>query len=226
MPYFMKEGIPMRIASAADLEAATLELGFLPMFAHAIPGYSVEELCLPEIWFREGVDGPWEWKGPLAQGKRCLYGKFFRGRAGFVSRAWFPALANYRRGGLDADARFELGLTPALDRRLYELVREEGSLNTKALKWRVEAKKGFDAAVTRLQMHTDWVVSDFEYQLDRHGRPYGWGIARYATPEAWLGEGFRPASEPPEASLARMLEQLRRACPQADEKALARLLRG
>lgn len=52
-------------------------------------------------WFAEDRDGPWEWKGPAAQTKRCVYGKLFRKKAGFVSREWLPELVNFRRDGYD-----------------------------------------------------------------------------------------------------------------------------
>ena len=43
------------------------DVGFLPFFTNHIPGFSVEECCPRELWFAEGVDGPWEWKGPVAR---------------------------------------------------------------------------------------------------------------------------------------------------------------
>lgn len=34
------------------------------------------------------------------------------------------------------------------------------------------------------------VTTNFEYATDKTGNPYGWGLARYATPEAAFGEAF------------------------------------
>ena len=34
-----------------DLIAAVEEYGFLPFFRNELPGFSVEELCAPELWF-------------------------------------------------------------------------------------------------------------------------------------------------------------------------------
>jgi len=45
--------------------------------SNEIPGFSIEELCPPELWFADDVDGPWEWKGPVARSGKCLYGKLF-----------------------------------------------------------------------------------------------------------------------------------------------------
>ena len=87
------------LRSPEDIAALTEEWGFLPFFAGEIPGFSVEECCPPELWFSEEEDGPWEWKGPVARSGRCVYGKFFGGRAGFISREWLPDFANFRRDG-------------------------------------------------------------------------------------------------------------------------------
>lgn len=52
-------------------------------------------------------------------------------------------------------------------------------------------KRGeFDAIVARLQMQGYVITIDFEYAPNRYGIPCGWGIARYATPEAQFGTAF------------------------------------
>ena len=57
-----------------------------------------------------------------------------------------------------------------------------------------EGRKGFDVSITRLQ-HLGYVlISDFVYDLDRHGKPYGWGVAEYATAERQQGQEFRRRS--------------------------------
>ena len=40
-----------------------------------------------------------------------------------------------------------------------------------------------ETILTRLEMRTFVVIADFEYRIDRYGQPYGWGLARYSTPE-------------------------------------------
>ena len=87
------------LRSPDDIINLVRKIGFLPFFANDIEGFSIEECCPRELWFADGVDGPWEWKGPIAQSGECIYGKFFRGKAGFVSLEWFPDFANYRRDG-------------------------------------------------------------------------------------------------------------------------------
>ncbi len=217
------------LRSPEDVRETVGRLGFLSFFRNEIPGYSIEEHTPPALWFTE-VPGPWEWKGELARNKDLVYGKFFRGRAGFISRDWFPAFANYRRDGYDFDARFDDGLASLRDKRLYDIAAERGSLSSKELKvlagYGKGGEKGFDGRVTRLQMQSYLLISDFVYALDRCGREYGWGIACYATPEHrfgedWLAEAYR---EDPVRSRERVYAHLQGLFPEASEKQLHRLL--
>lgn len=117
----------------------------------------------------------------------CLYGKFFAGKAGFISKEWFPAFANYRRDGYDFDALYDDGKAARKDKNIYDTVVENGSLLTGELKKKCNyvkgGNKGFETVITRLQIETYLVVEDFEYMRDKVGNTYGWGVARYYTPE-------------------------------------------
>ena len=63
--------------------------------------------------------------------------------------------------------------------------------------------KGFDTVITNLQMQTYVTVHCFEYAHDKHGRPYGWGIAKSlsvnreysATSKPLACNGYRPKRE-------------------------------
>ena len=68
-----------QIKSAEELIQTVETLGFLPFFRNSIEGFSVEEMCPEELWFTD-IEGPWEWKGPVARSKRCIYGKFFNSK--------------------------------------------------------------------------------------------------------------------------------------------------
>ncbi len=222
------------IRSAQDMEQLVLEWGFLPFFKNDIPGFSIEEHTPPELWFGDDGEiwGPWEWKGPVARTGTNIYGKVFWKKAGFVSMEWFPDFANVRRDGYDFDARFDDGLASYKDKELFDAIDRHGSLQTGQLKKLCgyggkDGKKGYETAITRLQMQTYISVADFDYATDKHGSVYGWGIARYATPESRLGyEAVTAAySRTLEESLRRMLDYLRKRLPQATEKQLLKLLR-
>ena len=219
------------LRSPEDIVALTAELGFLPFFAGNIPGFSVEECCPPELWFSENADGPWEWKGPAARSGQCVYGKFFGGKAGFISKEWLPDFADLRRDGYDFDARYEDGLAARKDKEVYDTVTEHGALLSKELKrlcnYRKGGNRGFDTVITRLQMQTYVTIGDFVYMQDKFGQTYGWGVAQYTTPEAQFGYDFVTSAyrKDPAESKADILAHLKRVLPDADEAPLLKLMK-
>lgn len=219
------------IRTKQDLKDAVEAFGFVPLFRNSIRGFSAEEHTAPEAWFPEEGEGLWEWKGPVIRELNCAYGKFFERKAAFVSRDWFRDLANCRRNGYDFDARFDDGLASYADKTLFDLVEGKEPVLSKELKrlgdYRKGGRKGFDTCIVRLQEQGYIVVSDFVYQTDRFGRPYGWGVAEYSTPEKFLGREFRDHvyDRSPERSRERIFAHLQDLLPQAGEEELRRLIR-
>ena len=226
------------VRTKQDLEDAIGEYGIVPYFRCSIPGFSLEEHCPPRVLFSDGEEDTWAWKGPVIRETGCAYGKFFEKKAAYVSRELFPDLANYRRDGYDFDARYDDGLARFQDKQLYDLLEERAPVLSKELRLAggyaysgrgqsAEGRKGFDTSIVRLQEQCYVIISDFVYTLDKQGRPRGWGVAEYTTPERFLGERFRQRvyAREPEESRARLLEHLARLFPQAGEAALTRFLR-
>ncbi len=221
------------VRSKEDLIRAVREFGFVPLFAGAVPGFSVEEHAVPEVWYQEGSSDwkVWEWKGPVIRESGCAYGRFFERKACFISREWFYDFANYRRDGYDFDARWDDGLAFRGDKDLYDLVEAHAPIVSKALKnlgnYGKSGRKGFDTSMTRLQAQGYVLISDFVYERSRTGQEYGWGIAQYSTPELYFGEGWREQAyrRRPEESYERLLAHLRQLLPQAGETALRKLLK-
>lgn len=111
-----------------------------------------------------------------------------------------------------------------MDNRVYDALLEHQPLLSK--EWRRLtgiAKRGeFDAIVTRLQMQGYVVTTNFEYATDKTGNPYGWGLARYTTPEAAFGEAFteKVYQRTPEESRQKIEAYLRSLLPQATARQL------
>ena len=62
------------------------------------PTMAVDEECRYAMRPDGNWEWPlWEWKGEILRESGCAYGKFFGGKAAFVSRAWWPDMCNYRR---------------------------------------------------------------------------------------------------------------------------------
>lgn len=216
------------IRSMQDLSRQVQICGFLPLLKNQIPGFSVEDHTPPELWFADGVEGPWEWKGPVILETGCAYGKFFHGKAGFISAQWFPDFANYQRDGYDFDARYEDGLARYQDKAVYDVLAEHQSLISK--EWRrlagIQKRGEFDGIVSRLQMLGYVTAVNFEYAKDRFGNPYGWGLARYAVPEKYFGMDFkeRVYLREPQESGNRIFEYLRGFLPEATEAQIRRII--
>lgn len=221
------------IETKDDLIHAINTFGFVPFFSNSIPGFSIEEHVSQDAWY-DSADGSWkvwEWKGPVIRETGCAYGKFFEKKAVFISKEWFPDFANYRRNGYDFDAGFDDGLVPFRDKELFELLDASAPVLSKDLKqsgnYRKGGKKGFETIITRLQSQCYVVISDFVYQRDKHGKPYGWGVAEYSTPEKFIGKDFtdRVYERTPEESYQRILAHLKELLPDTDEEAIRKILK-
>ena len=219
------------IHSTIELETLVRQMGFLPFFSYAISNFSIEEFTPSRCWFVDGVDGPWEWRMELSRRGVVAYGKLFAKKAGLVSREWYPDLANYRRNGYDFDARYEDGLASHREKRVMDVLLREGPTLSRDLKrlagFGSGGLKGFDTVMTNLQMQTYITVHSFEYAHDKYGRPYGWGIARYAVTEDVLGAEVTQGaySRDPEESKSRIIRHLGLLCPEAFDDDLEKLIR-
>ena len=226
------------VRSREDLIEAIRVYGIVPYFSNIVPGFSLEEHCDPRVLWSDTGDDAWAWKGPVIRAAHCAYGKLILRKAAYVSEEVYLDLANLRRDGYDFDARYEDGLARHDDKALYDLIdanapvlstelRRSGGYAYRGRYRTVEGRKGFEPSVTRLQAQCYVLVSDFVYPPDKYGRPTGWGVAMYNTPEKWFGERFteRVYTKTPEESRERLTELLRGCFPSEDEKTLQRLLR-
>lgn len=223
-------GLNFTVRSKSDIIKAIEKFGFLPYFRNSVEGFSIEEHIQAKYWFGS-AEGAWEWKGPIIRQTGCAYGKFFENKAVYVSREWFADLANYRRDGYDFDARYDDGLARRTDKTLYDLLDANAPVISKDLKrlgdYRKGGNKGFDTIMTRLQQQCYAVISDFVYLTDKHGKPYGWGVAQYSTPEKFLGSDFTDNvySREPRESYERLLAHLKKILPHASEAQIKHLLK-
>ena len=74
-------------------------------------------------------------------------------------------------------------------------------------------KEGFETAISKLQMGGRVLIADFEYRYDKRGRRYGWGVARYSTPEDFFGEDRLLCGRKPIDSYALLFSRLIRLFP-------------
>ena len=88
-----------------------------------------------------------------------------------------------------------------------------------------EFRQGFDTTITALQMKGYVLITDFDYEVDKNGEFYGWGIARYATPEEFYGKNFAEHcyKRTPEESYERLFKQIKK-LTKADDFLIERFL--
>ena len=221
--------VDVEIHSCAELVDYISEVGFLPLLDSGIRGYSAEDVvdedCRYVVFSDGGWDWPlWKWKGPIVTEGNCVYGKFFAGKAGFVSREWWPDLCNYRRSLHPAPEEGSIEDTILLT------LQEHGSLITRELRAACgftgpKIRSRFDGYVTRLQMACRIITEDFVYPRDRHNREYGWGWSLLTTPETLLGVDVCRCERTPQESFDRMFSHLRTLLPAATDQQILRLLK-
>ncbi len=217
--------------SPEDLLQLVREIGFLPLFSNDIPGFSVEERTPAEDWWIDDpAADPWAWRQLLAPNAYIAYGKFFDKKAGFVSKEWFPRFANYRRDGYDYEGMYEDGKMTSRAKRILDVLElnenAEGiGLLSFDIRKRAALEKGFEGALTDLQMKTFLMMSDFRQRRNRNGEPYGWHVAELMTPETkWGYDAVNSTGEKPEASLERIRKQIRKHYPKAADQEIRKVL--
>ena len=238
---------PYRIRTWEELVNWINEVGFLPLFANGVAGFSAEEHVSPDYWWTgDKEQDPWEWREIIASGHQVAYGKFFDRKAGFISADWLPYFANYRRMGYDFDSRWEDGLAGRREKIIMDLLTETDEdgdmtfpgkhiLSTdlkkkagfgKGRDSTVEPLKNYPGIVTELQMQTYLVIVDFQRRVNKHGDEYGMPVSVLLPPEAiWGYEKVTAAySEKPEESWQRIVGRVKELYPDAAEKDVIKLI--
>lgn len=219
----------MEIHSEIELMEYIQQIGFLPLLDSGIVGYSAEDIvdddCCYVVFPDGGWDWPlWKWKGPIVAEGNCVYGKFFAGKAGFVSREWWPDFYNHRRN------THPVPQEGSIEETILMTLRESGSLITRELRAACgfvgpNMRSRFDGYITRLQMACYIVTEDFVYPRDKHNREYGWGWSLLTTPEQLYGKSACLCNRTPEESYHRLLAHFKEILPYATERQIQKLLK-
>ena len=217
------------IHNSAQLIELIGRIGFLPLLDSGIQGFSAEDIvaddCRYVVLPEGGWDWPlWKWKGSVITEGHHVYGKFFAGKAGFISREWWPDFCNYRRS---KHAEPEEG---SIEEAILLTLAEQGSLITRELRAQCgftgpKTRSKFDGYVTRLQMATRIVTEDFVYPVDKHNNEYGWGWSLLTTPEQLYGRDANQCNRTPEESFARICAHMHTVCPHATEAQIKKMLK-
>lgn len=217
-----------QLKSSKELADLVNKIGFLPLFKNEIEGFSVEEHTNSKDWWGENRKrDPWEWRGVIASEGEIAYGKLFRNKAGFISKEWYPVFAAYRRDGYDFDSRYEDGLASLKTKKIIDVLTKCKILPSYEIKqlagFGKNGEKGFDGAMTLLQMQTYITVRGFQCKRNKKGEEYGWPVGVYTLSEELFGYDYvRSAySMPKEAAKDKIISHIREVFHDAtNEKAL------
>lgn len=226
------EDSPLRIHNTQDLLETIREVGFLPLLGNEIPGFSVEErTCASDWWTGNPDTDPWEWRHIVVRDDAVAYGKLYHQKAGFVSKAWFPAFANYRRNGYDFEALIGDELASYRNQKIMRTLGCDELMNGKSLpsneiRKLANAGKNPEPGLTELQMQTFLIVCDFKRRISREGYEYGWPIAVLQTPETKWGYDYvaREYTKDPAQSWDEIESHIQSLYPDATEEAILQVM--
>lgn len=219
----------MNITSYPELIDYIDKIGFLPLLYTDIAGNwsadaAVDSSCRYRVFPEGGWEWKlWQWKGPILRESGCAYGRYFRGQAGFVSRAWWPDYCNYHR------SKYAAPVSGSIEETVLETLRENGHMTTGELRdacgFTGKNMRGrMSTVIARLELGCRVVTEDFVYKTDRHGRTYGWGSALLTVTEERFGREACHPDRSPEDSYARLRQQFEHILPHADDALLRRII--
>lgn len=218
-----------KLHSAAELTEYINKVRMLPLL-RIVPslGWSAEEVVDDDCQYVVLPDGGWEWpmwdwKGDIIRDCGCAYGKFFLGKAGFISKEWWPDFCNYRH------STHPYPVEGSIEEAIVETLKLNGSMITRDLRkacgfTEPKMRSKFDGFITRLQMGYYIVTEDFVYPHDKHGRQYGWGWSLLTTPEDLFGREACHPNRTPEESRQRLMEHFKEILPKGSEALFDRFL--
>ena len=232
---------PYRIRTWQELVKWVNEVGFLPLFANEVEGFSAEEHVSPNYWWTgDRQQDPWEWREIIASSHQVAYGKFFDKKAGFISLKWLPYFANYRRDGYDFDSRWEDGRSSRREKLVMDLLTgrdadgdmtfpDDQILSTELKKkagFGKTGEKNYPGIITGLQMQIYLVTADFHRRRNKRGQEYGMPVSVLLPPEAiWGYETITSAyDEKPQESRQRIIDRVKELYTNADERGIINLI--
>ena len=176
---------------------------------------------------------PWEWRmRVLTERNDIAYSKFFFRKSGYITKEWYPYFLSARRGGKSFDEMYADGLYSNYAKRLYDLLRENGSLPLHEIKslgeFSQKEKAKFDKALNDLQMGLFITMSGMQQKVSRIGIEYGWFSTVFCTVERFWDKSVIEKSENINAEDAAEIitERIFKLNPAADKSKIAKFIRG
>jgi hypothetical protein len=176
---------------------------------------------------------PWEWRMRVLEERRDIaYAKLFFKKSGYITKEWYPYFLAVRRGGRSFDQAYGNGANSHEAKRIYDAIREHGTLPLHAIKENAgfarEDKSAFDRALVELQMKLYITMCGRQQKTSQKGEEYGWSSTVFTLTEEFFGEGgFQAAAIISEQeAVEKITTQVLRLNPQAEQKKILKFIRG
>ncbi len=171
---------------------------------------------------------PWEWRMRVLEERDDIaYGKVFFGTSGYITKEWYPYFLAVRRQGLAFDEWYHEGKAGQLEKRIYEVIEQNGHMALHDLKRECgitkETSGQFDRALTNLQKNLFITMFGRTQKLSRTGEPYGWNSTVFTTVEDFWGEDLTPTISVDEA-YEKIRERILFLNPEAKEKDIKKFI--
>ncbi len=171
---------------------------------------------------------PWEWRMRVLEERNDIaYGKVFFGTSGYITKDWYPYFLAVRRQGLTFEEWYEEGKASYLEKRIYEVIEQNGHMALHDLKRECgitkETSGQFDRALTNLQKSLFVTMCGRRQRFSRTGEPYGWNSTVFTTVEEFWGEDMTIGITAEEA-YEKIKEQILFLNPEAKEKDIKKFI--
>jgi hypothetical protein len=222
----------IKVTDSESMLEAIKAYGFIPFFENPIPGYSIEELTPPNMWFTDENLGPWDWKVDVVQSGEIVYGKFLcGGKSAFAAPEWYAHIRNWKLSQ-------EKYKPTAEGQKVLRLIEKEGSCVSRQVRELLKVKKSkSDSVLANLMNGTRLIIGDIQRVYKGPNLEYkGWQTASYCTPESIFerpGEDFGPwhiggctlkCGCSPEESYSKLRDHIKELFPKATERQITKIL--
>ena len=225
----------MRIQSFEDFITALKQAGFSIGSGN---GEGVFSLCSrfgDKIRWHTGDPDtdPWEWRMRMLDEREDIaYAKVFFNKSGYITKEWYPYFLAVRRGGLIFEDEYENGTISRLAKKVYYLIRENGSLPMHRIKklggFPREDNSAVERALVELQMKMYITMCGYMRKVSRFGEEYGWYSTVFCTTESYFGKEVfeREGQIREKEAIQKITDRIYRLNPAADGKKILKFIKG
>ncbi len=171
---------------------------------------------------------PWEWRmRVLEECDDIAYAKVFFGTSGYITKKWYPYFLAVRRQGMVFDEWYDEGKISQMEKNIYEVISENGSVALHDLKRECNITKEetskFERALTNLQKNLFITMCGRKQKVNKFGEGYGWNSTVFCTVEEFWGEDLSTVVSYEEA-YQKIHDHILELNPNAEEKVIKKFI--